>query len=400
MVPRRVTLALVVGALASAAPALAQVNSPQVAQTAQQASRPYRDVTQSGIARLPEVSFLFTGTKGDKTVEANLGFSVGAFVIDGKLKGVLDDSAPETDLATFRNLSNGTTFDIGVSYLHWSPTADVTRQNEICLLWLRSQAKDLAAAKEIGPQGANAGCTWSQLPKDSFRTMYLNAPTQNRRQEICKQYALGTLQNPDTFECAPLNLPDESLHAQYDAGTNWALPFQIGARYKGGRSKFTWADSSTGEKQSATEDPWEVGIGANILIPTRHLGDLAVSVEYRWQNAFEEKPKRDVCSQLAGTSVTTCQSLAFGRYTQTRQNVVTGIVRKWVGIAAVDLRYSYDTTNNRHFVEVPLYFLNAEGKGLTGGLSGGWSTKDSEGNGGWALRIFIGDVISIWPRPR
>jgi hypothetical protein len=374
---------------------------PRLAETAQQATRSFKDVTASTVARLPDVSVLLSAGKEEKAVEANLGLALGNFSLDGKLKGPLDEGEPDTNLATLGGLTNGTTFDVGVSYLHWEPNADVKQQNAICVEFLRSQQKDLADARKIGQAGTTGGCTWSQLPRESFRQQYVNASSQSRREEVCRQFALSTLQDPDKFECAVVNLPETSLSARYDRLTEWSMPFQIGVRYERGRKKFAWADADTGQAMSAVEDPWEIGVGANLLVSSAAIGDLALGIEYRRQSAFEEENKRDVCHPLeTSPAVTTCRSLAFGRYTEARRNIITGIVRKWIGSAAADFRYSWETTTERHSVEVPLYFLGAAGKGLTGGIAPGWATKDAKGDGGWTVRAFVGGVISIWPRPR
>jgi hypothetical protein len=373
---------------------------PQLPETAQQATRPFKDVTSSTVARLPDISVLLAGSKGEKTVEANLGLALGNFTVDGKIKGPLDEGETDTTLATVSALTNGTAVDVGLSYLHWAPTADVAGQNQICVEHLRSQTKELAEARKIGAAGTTGGCVWSALPKEGFRQLYLNAGSQQRREEVCRQFALSTLQDPASFECAAVSLPETSLAERYDRLTDWATPLQVGVRYGRGRNTFRWADTATGEAMSADEDPWELGLGANVLVSAGRIGDMALSVEYRRQRAFSEESKRDVCLPIAGGPATVCRSLAFGRYTEERRDVLTGIVRKWIGSVAADLRYSWVGTRDQHVVEIPLYFLSAEGRGLTGGLASTWASKDPDGEGGWSVRAFVGDVVSIWPRPR
>jgi hypothetical protein len=46
---------------------------PQLPETAQQATRPFKDVTASTVVRLPDVSVLLASSGGDETVEANVG---------------------------------------------------------------------------------------------------------------------------------------------------------------------------------------------------------------------------------------------------------------------------------------------------------------------------------------
>jgi hypothetical protein len=198
-----------------------------------------------------------------------------------------------------------------------------------------------------------------------------------------------------------MNLPEASMSERYDRLTDWATPVQVGFRYGRGRKKFAWAETGTGEAMSAVEDPWELGIGVNVLLSPSKVGDLALSLEYRRQQTFEEETKREVCQPIAGsTSATTCRSLAFGRYSDVQRNILTGIVRKWIGSVAADLRYSWDRTNKQHVVEVLFYFLSVQGKGLTGGIAPSWASDNSTEEDGWTVRAFIGDVISIWPRPR
>ena len=388
---------LIASVLCTSAVATGQ-QEPATKQVASDVSRPFLDATATSVLRLPKPTIRLNASKGEKTVDVDLGLAIGKFSFDTKVQGVLDEGEPDTNLVTLDGLANGTSVDVGLSYLFWKPNADVSRQNMICVEFLRSQAATLEQAKQIGASGTSGGCTLSALPTLSFRSQFQQASTTNQRKAICRMYALSILVDPDTFECVAVNLPVTSLLERYDRLIDWSLPVQIGTRYKIGRSKFKWADTSTGDISSKVEVPWELGFAANVMMPF----GLAATGEVRYQRDFSEQPTRTVCSPLASLAVgvTTCRDVGFGIYDTVTRKLVTGALRKWIGPFAADLRYSYDWNNSTHTVEIPVYFLSTEGKGLSGGIAAGWTSDVTQGEKGWSVRAFVADVIGLWPQLR
>jgi hypothetical protein len=390
----RTTLALVALVICSSPKASAQNTTSPASADAAAASRPFKDATATSVARLPDAALRLTASKGEKTVEGNIGFALGQFVFDTKLSGVLDEGNPDTNLVTLDSISTGSTAEFGASYLFWRPSADVQQQKNVCVEYLRSQAATLDDARKIGQSGTSDGCTWSSLPKESFREQFEAATSDTRRDEVCKQYAFSILVDPKTVPCVSVNLPETAFYDRFAATTKWGLPVQVGSRYKIGRDKLKWADATTGDMSSNVEEPWELSFGVNIMLPA----GFAMSGEYRHQHSFSEQPKRSICGPLAGTTTTTCQDVAFGLYDSVRREVVTVTIRKWLGAFAADFRYSYDFNNGGvHTVELPLYFLSTEGKGLSGGIAAGWTSDVTKGEKGWSVRAFVGEVLNIWP---
>lgn len=367
---------------------------PLTRQGAADASRPMKDATASSVIHLPDVALSLTGGRGEKKAEARAGIAVGDWTVDAKLSGPLGEGAPEANFATLGGLSNAAALHIGTSYLWWKPQAEATAQRPVCERYQRSLAKTLDEAKKVATPGAVVVCNLVGLPRESFRQQFLAAATDVRRREVCTAYALSMLLAPETFVCDAASLPTVPLAEEWDSAVDWSLPVAVGARWGVGRNRLRWADQTSGDLMAETGTPWEVGVGVNLLLPNLFV----MSIEYRHVTDFDQRSKREICQPLGEGPVLTCQELPFGKFTQTQRELATLTLRRWVGLMAIDVRYTFDFDDSTHNVEIPFHFLMREGEGLTGGVAAGWTSKDDAERGGWTVRAFVGDVLTVWPR--
>lgn len=379
----------------AAAASLAAPAAPLTAQQAESASRSVRDLTLSSVIQIPSMTVQLIATKEEKSVSAGAALNWGSLTLDAKLKGPIAEGAAETTLLTLDSLSNATSLDMGVGWIEWTPSADPDVQVQVCTEHLRAAAKDLAEAKKIDPANAPLVCDRDDFSSVSYRERFLSVTDVAMRKEVCAEYARSQLREPSAIECIAAALPDVSHRERYEGSFRWGTPWQVGARGKVGYRKFKWADATTGDQQTDSEVPWEVSFGANALPGN----NFVVGVEYRIIKSFKEEDKRSVCQplQTATIATTTCNELPFGKYKDKNRHVLTGFVRRWIGIMAADLRISYDFEHTAKGFEVPLSFVSHEGKGVTVGVAAGWTSEKDAPNDGWIVRAFVGDMLKLWP---
>jgi hypothetical protein len=358
-------------------------------------TRAIRDLSLSSVIQVPSITVQLIATKEEKAVAAGAGLNWGSLVLDAKLKGPIAEGSSETTLLTLDSLSNSASFDVGIGWIEWSPSADQNVQEQVCSEYLRARAKDLVEAKKVDPANAPVVCDRDDFPAASYQERFLAVTDPAMRKEVCAEFARSRLLEADAVECTAASLPNVSLRHRYESAFNWGTPWQVGTRGKIGYRKFKWGDADTGNQLTDTEVPWEASFGANFLPVT----NFVIGVEYRIVRGFEEQAKRSVCQSLQSAIVATntCTELPFGRYKLKNRHMLTGLARKWIGIMAADFRISYDFENNAKGIEIPLNFVSLEGKGLTVGVATGWTSEKDSPSNGWSVRAFVGDVLNLWP---
>jgi len=359
------------------------------------ASRDIVDPTQSSVIRVPQAAVQLIATKEGTSVAAGAAYNFGSLIVDGKLAGPITQGASEATLLTLDSLANAASFEMGVGWVSWTPTADAGVQWRVCLEHHRALAKSLDDAKKLEALATPLVCGRDTFSKASYRQRFVDARSDEARTRICTEYAQSQLKLPGDITCEASQLPDVSPYDQYNSSFNWGTPWQVGARGKVGYRKLEWADSASGEWLSDARVPWEIGFGGNVVLPRKFV----FGGEYRRIVDFNDEKKRDVCLPLATapTGTTTCRELPFGKYKAGNKQMATAFLRKWVGIWAIDIRGSYDFEGSAKSFEVPFSFVLGEGKGVTAGVATGWTSDPQAGHRGWIVRAFVGDILKVWP---
>lgn len=283
--------------------------------------------------RASTTMFMLTGTTSEKTVDARIGWWQGNNVsLVFKASGPIDKSTGGGVFADLDGLREAATAGFAFSRRFWNPTADNDKVKSLC--------KDLGIDPSTGK---------------------------------CRRTFIVT------------NHPDQV--AKFDSYVNIGNPLIVGASLEVGRQAFEFVDTLTLEKMESTETVVGVKAGFGKVLTRRRIWLGAL---YRYERSFRAGPKTELCRSVGTGPTLRCDVTVVGAPTELKRSIVTGEVRHFVSDGfAINLKVHVDLTEEIVGVEIPLYFLGAEGKGLTGGVSLGYkSDRDS-----FVVQFFVGPAL-------
>lgn len=206
--------------------------------------------------------------------------------------------------------------------------------------------------------------------------------------------------DPDTKLQAILSNPKYLSKEEYDAYLDGAFPdksaFVFGLNASVGYKKLTYIHAMSGAKNMVSHVPWSIG-GYATWLPNLTATSLTFGVDY--QQAWKEQTTGTVCPAAVGTTATLCATAAVGAPTLQRKVLLSVVGRKLfttdisllptIGLAP---QFTYDAIASQVGIDVPIYLVSDDKKGLIGGISTGWANKGT----GFTVGVFVGSSFSLF----
>jgi hypothetical protein len=158
-----------------------------------------------------------------------------------------------------------------------------------------------------------------------------------------------------------------------------------------GRNTFKFLDSSTfaGDKEQHSDKSFGASIGR--FTPRTGL----VSIGYRFAQEWQAGgAPRNICSPVAGTSMTECRTVPVGPPTMENKHEIGVEERIFFlrGRAAAAPFVAYDVKSKDASISVPVYFFATKDSNLAGGVKATWSSR----NQGSRVAVFVGPAFGIF----
>jgi hypothetical protein len=293
--------------------------------------RVFADPTLRSPLRVPVSQVILSGTSEKSLAKAEIGLQgvSWGFRVSGQTP--LDDKATEAVLLDLDGLRTATTVGIGLTWLNWRP-----------------KINDLSAAQAI--------CNKAKVP-------------------VCAKDALP-----------------EYLQDDYDLAVDYGLRVTGAVEARVGREVFEFSDPTTLDEDEEERTPVSVAASAGVYVPSGILNGLW-SASLEGQRSYRAGQKTEICRPTAVASVIRCADETIGAPTESERVILTGGHRRRFGSAvAIAPRIHYDLQNSELGVELPIYALRNADRGLTGGITLGWTTESEE----LAVQIFVGSIFGIF----
>lgn len=307
------------------------------------------DPSQTSPISSPSAQLTLEGTRENAIAKARLGVQVKDFTLEAKLSGPIGKEATEATLVDLDGLANKASFDFGLTWAIWNPSADALALTNVCIDYLvKKQGKTAAEADE--------------------------------------------LVKTNKFDCKMTNFPrGSSYRAKFASQVDWGVPKFVTARFKVGRQKFNFTTPGTFVDTSDTLNSYAVTGGAGVLTDTAGL----LHASYQYQSDYELKTAEQICSPIADSTSTRCREISIGRPTRKIRNLLQFEVRKYFSDSfALNPKVTYDLRGEAWSVRLPLFLFQSKEGGLNGGISVGWRSDTKA----FAISAFVGDVLGLMPK--
>ena len=191
-------------------------------------------------------------------------------------------------------------------------------------------------------------------------------------------------------------LTKEEYESYLSGGFPDRSAFVFGLNASVGYKKLTYLDAMSGTKNMESHVPWSVG-GYVTWLPNLTATSLTFGVDY--QQAWKEQTTGTVCPVAVPPTATLCATGAVGAPTLQRKVLLSVGGRKLfatdisllptIGVAP---QFTYDANADQVGIDVPIYLVSDDKKGLVGGISTGWANKGT----GFTVGVFVGSSFSIF----
>ena len=310
------------------------------------------DPTMRSATSGPTPTLILEASSTAKIAGARIGFQYRDWLLDMKLRGVVDRGTRQAVFADLDGLRNKSTAELGVLWTSYPQRLATDRLEAAC----REYEK---AERTILPRRP---CSIREL----------------RREVPGAAFPASASGQP--------RLADEVAR--------WLAPrhlFLAGVSYTFGPEVFSFVPTPTAASESHTRLNWALTARAGLVASdTRSVGAAyARVVEYA------ARDHREICVPIGDAGVLECVDKVVGGPTLLRSHIVTVELRQFLGPTfAVNPRLSVNPSSGGVRFDVPVYFLQNGKGGLAGGVTMSWRRFRTTGST-IEMTAFVGQVFSL-----
>ncbi len=310
------------------------------------------DPTTRSVSSGPTPTLILEASSTSKIAGARIGFQFRDWLLDMKLRGVVDGGARQAVFADLDGLRHKSTAELGVLWTNYPPHIAGERLEAACRQYEKAERTILQR------RPCSIRDLRSEVPGEAFPASDTGPP--RLADEVARRLA-------------PRHL------------------FLAGISYTFGPEEFGFAPAPTAASERQTRVNWAVAARAGLVASDT----LSFGAEYARVVEYRAGDNRQFCVPTNDAGVLECADKVIGGPTMLRSHSVTLELRRVLGpMFAVNPRLSINPSSRGVRFDVPVYFLQHGKGGLAGGVTIGWRHSRAAGST-VEMTAFAGQVFGL-----